>query len=385
MRTLRGLLTLLATGATVIACDRDRALPTTPGTEAISVNADVNAAAVQWELTILPLLPGGTWSEATAINDFGTVIGFGDVASGDVHAFKFRNGIIEDIGARPGYINTRALGINAKGEIVGVGNTTARPRVNTAIIWSQAGLISPLPGTGSVRGSIARDINASGMVAGSFRTALGNWHASRWTSVGMEDLDAALPAGRNSEARAVNDAGHIVGFGDYYTTWSLYSGIRWDTQMNRTYLYGTNNGVVYADSSEAYDINNSGQWVAWSSEPITGYGSGYATWFEAEYHPPGSGTVGSHEVAFSDKQRIVGTLRLDNGRIRAFTNAYFSDTDGYGEMFPLPFPYTNSKGVGVNTCGRVVGWVRAFNAHETRAVMWRRWTRGRPDRVYPCD
>lgn len=386
MSRLRSLVSLVVAGTAAVACTADQALPTSPTAESPAANLDVSAAAVPlWELTILPVLPGGTWTEATAVNDSGTVVGFGDVAGGAVHAFKFRNGVMQDIGAQLGYINTKALGINVKGEIVGSANTTARPRSTTAVVWSQAGQLSPLPGTGAVRASIARGINALGMVVGSFRTTPGDWHAARWTSAGLEDFDAGMPAGRSSEARAVNDAGEVVGFGDYYTTWSLYSGVKWDAAKNPTFLYGTNNGTVYADSSEAYDINNAGQWVAWSSEPIPGYGSGYSTWFDGELHPPVTGVIGARDVALSDKQRMVGTLKLANGRIRAFTNEYFGQADGDGQMFPLPYPYTNSKGVDVNTCGNVTGWVRAFNSHATRAVVWRRYTQGRAGRLYPCD
>lgn len=351
-----------------------------------SVSADAGTAATNnWEFLALPLLPGGSWTEATAINDSGTIVGFGDVASGRVHAFRYKNGIMRDLGTQPGYPTSRALGINLKGEIVGSATTSARPLVQTAVRWNPTGVIGRLPGVDTVGGSIARGINNSGVVVGSFRVGRADWHASRWMSGRLEDLTPWVTKGLSTEARAVNASGTIVGFGDLHTTFSLYSGAKWDAAKNMTVILPLNNGSnLYADSSRAYDINDSGEWVGWSSYPIAGTADTYISWINYEFYPPVTGVLGAPESAISNKRRHVGTLKLPNGRARAFTSMWFNGGD-YGEMLPLPAPYVVSQGVDVNTCGRVVGWVMPVGSHQRRAAVWTRYARGATGRVYPCD
>lgn len=378
-------LAALATALVAIACT-DPTASTPTWVDGLSVNADVIAAATtNWEFLALPLLPGGSWSEATAINDSGTIVGFGNVASGAVHAFRYKNGVMRDLGTQPGYPTSRALGINLKGEIVGQATTKGRPLVQSAVKWNPTGVIGRLPGVDTVPGSIARAINNAGVVAGSFRLRRADWHAARWMNGRLEDLTPWVATGLSTEARAINASGTIVGFGDLYTTFSLYSGAKWDAAKNMTVILPLNNGVdLYADSSRAYDINDGGDWVGWSSYPTTGDTEAYISSLNYEFYPPVSGELGAPESAISNKRRHVGTLKLPNGRMRAFTSTWFIG-GGYGDMLPLPTPYVISQGVDVNTCGRVVGWAMRTGSHERRAVIWTRWTRGTNGRAYPCD
>ena len=370
----------------VAACASDPvAVPTVAANLDVTSSDDVSATALaQFEITVLPLLPGGTWSEATAINDGGSIVGYGNVTGGAVHAFVYRNGAIQDLGNVKGYLNSRAYGINVNGQVVGAATTTTRPRATTAVIWSPSGQISPLPGTDTVRASTARAINRSGMVVGSFRNANGDMHPARWTGGALEDYLPLMKPGLSGEARAVNDAGVAVGFGDFYSPFSLYQGARWDAQKTATFFPPLNNGTIYADSSELYDINNAGNWVGWSDYPIAGVPEGvHFTWLDGELYPP-QGVVGAHEVALSDRKRLVGTLRLSTSRMRAYTNTTYMFPNGLGEMLPI-FPYAESKAADVNACGRVVGWVVSRGATTRRAVLWTRWARGTQGRVYPCD
>ncbi|MBC7897149.1 MAG: hypothetical protein H7066_17150 [Cytophagaceae bacterium] len=378
-------LAMVASGLVVTAC-ADPTATTLARADAVAPHADVSAAAASnWEFMVLPLLPGGTWTEATAVNDSGTIVGFGNVASGAVHAFRYKHGTMRDLGTQPGYPTSRALGINLQGDIVGSATTAARPLVQTAVKWNPTGVIGRLPGTDTVLGSIARAINNSGVVVGSIRVARADWHASRWMNGQLEDLNPWVTSGLSTEARAINSSGKIVGFGDFYTTFSLYSGMLWDAAKNTKVILPLNNGVdLYADSSRAYDINDSGQWVGWSSYPTTGNTETYISWTNYEFYPPVSGVLGAPESAISNKRRHVGTLKLPNGRNRAFSSTWFNG-GGYGDMLPMPQPYTVSHGVDVNTCGRVVGWVRASGSHEKRAALWTRYARGQNGRVYPCD
>ena len=71
----------------------------------------------------LGTLPGSDYSEATAINNRGQVVGSSTFSSGPSHAFLYENGTMVDLGTLPGGFTSQALGINDRGQIVGYSNT----------------------------------------------------------------------------------------------------------------------------------------------------------------------------------------------------------------------------------------------------------------------
>ena len=46
----------------------------------------------------LGTLPGGTGSDATAINNNGQIVGWSGVGGGGFHAFLYQNGLMQDLG-----------------------------------------------------------------------------------------------------------------------------------------------------------------------------------------------------------------------------------------------------------------------------------------------
>lgn len=87
---------------------------------------------------------GGTSSYAYAINDNGVVVGASHVASGALHAFARKAGVMVDLGVLPGHSSSEAFAINAGGEIVG---RSFGPGGYRAVRWTVSFPGATTPGT----------------------------------------------------------------------------------------------------------------------------------------------------------------------------------------------------------------------------------------------
>ena len=91
------------------------------------VGVDNNEHPVLWQDGIVTDLGtlGGTYSEATSINDTGTVVGYSNTSNGSSHAFVYKNGTIFDLNtllpANSGWELNSAIDINDNGQIIGLG------------------------------------------------------------------------------------------------------------------------------------------------------------------------------------------------------------------------------------------------------------------------
>jgi probable HAF family extracellular repeat protein len=164
--------------------------------------------AVLWSggsITDLGTLPGGTFSWATGVNNLGQVVGYCDTASGEWHGFLWSHGTMTDLGM------FWPMGINDRGQAVGSANTASG-----GALWSHGTLtdLGTLPG-GRVSGPSA--INARGQVVGWGDTADSQVHAILWERGAMIDL-GTLAGGDLSQATAINDLGQVVGPASTATT-----------------------------------------------------------------------------------------------------------------------------------------------------------------------
>jgi probable HAF family extracellular repeat protein len=115
----------------------------------------------------LGTLPGGSYSEALAINAMGQVVGAGITASGQLHAFLYSNGVMQDLGNFPGGDGSFANGINDAGEVVGFGESLST-RTEHAFLYSD-GVMQDLNDLTSGSGWTlygANAINNSGQIVG---------------------------------------------------------------------------------------------------------------------------------------------------------------------------------------------------------------------------
>jgi probable HAF family extracellular repeat protein len=117
---------------------------------------------------------------AVAINASGQVAG----AAG-AHAALWSGGTKTDLGTLGGNLS-RATGINAAGQVIGVSKTASG--ATHAFIWSGGVMTDLVSLAGASGSSVATAINSSGQVAGTSTTAGGTVHAFSWKNGVMTDL-----------------------------------------------------------------------------------------------------------------------------------------------------------------------------------------------------
>jgi probable HAF family extracellular repeat protein len=131
---------------------------------------------------------GGVESEATAINDKGTIIGYSEVTGTTTtkQAFNYRHGKMTDLGTLAGSKESFAYALNDFGEIVGLSGERVE-------------------GPGEIRecDGIGNETGFSG-------------HAFLYRHGAMVDLNTLLPPNSGwtlTIAKGINDSGEIVGTG----------------------------------------------------------------------------------------------------------------------------------------------------------------------------
>jgi probable HAF family extracellular repeat protein len=197
-----------------------------------------------------------------SINSQGMVAGQAAVDSVVSHAFFYSDGTKTDLGKLPGVYsqyNSAAYGLNDAGQVVGYANFIG-VFYERAFLWDSQNGIQNLGTLGEGQFSFAYGINTSGQVVGDSDVFEGSLeHAFVWDSQnGMQDLNSLIPPNSGLElhqARAINDAGQIVGNAGDYPQIQAY-----------VYNAGTVTGLGFLpgfDNSFATAINNAEQVVGY--------------------------------------------------------------------------------------------------------------------------
>lgn len=211
-------------------------------------------AAIQYTITDLGTLPGGTGSGAVAVSSAGLIAGqSNDSQVYFGHAFLWTpSGGMIDLLHTPEGASSNALDVNDSAQVVGITQSNAYAPTRGFFYDGGTVISRGLSADGRAR-SEAVGINASGQVAGDGQIGDQNSHphAFRYDHGVMLDL-GTLPNGLTSTGVAINDVGQVAGTAD---TNGRAHAFRWSAQAGMVDLGSLGPGT------EAWAMNNSGSVV----------------------------------------------------------------------------------------------------------------------------
>jgi probable HAF family extracellular repeat protein len=200
---------------------------------------------------------GSTYSSADAINDSGQVAGSVFASGVNTHAFLFSDdGPMQDLGTLGGDTSA-AFGINNRGWVVG--QAAVEGTYLTHAFLYRHGHMRDLGTLGGDR-SVAVGINDFGWVVGASE-APGGYHAFLWRHGQMMDLGTL--GGSVSTAQAVNAGGQVAGDSDlpFASGYFPHHAFLWEQGQF------TDLGTLGGFYSYAFGLNNYGQVVGYAAVP----------------------------------------------------------------------------------------------------------------------
>jgi probable HAF family extracellular repeat protein len=199
--------------------------------------------------TYLPPLPGGSMTVASGINDRGDIVGLSSVGDYTLHAVRWRAGVVTDLGSGYQY-SSEANDINNRGQIVGMRHLG--PNFEEAPVRWWHGTLTQLHEPRGDAIAVSESGAITGLHWGSWGTAGFLWHRGEF--IELADLQ---PYG-------INDRVQVVGA-------SSQGALLW--QDGRTTVL-----PVLVSTSVAYDINDRGLVVGYSSVQSNGLNSHAVLW-----------------------------------------------------------------------------------------------------------
>jgi probable HAF family extracellular repeat protein len=307
-------------------------------------------------ITDLGTLPGGTLTQAYALNNLGQVVGVGDTtgSTGD-HGFLWQNGAMIDLGIPASHSSCDPKAINDLGQIVGSTNPTGTA-TSGAFVWSAANGLVTLPTDGGGVG-----ISNQGLILTSANSGPGSHSDVFQFSAGQITLLSQL-AGASA---GINSLGQVAATS---ITPDTTSAALWNSATGQITLLGFTPG----QGSMSTGINESGQVIANASVGQT------ATGFPI-YHPflwdPVSGLqdLGTSPSFFG----LASGINAHGDVVGTYTQSSTSGSFVYtgGTLYDLQSLVDPVSGTGwsnlvayqINDLGQIVG----FGTHNgaTRAFL----------------
>ena len=308
---------------------------------------------------------GGRASYAQAINKWGTVVGYSNTATGEVHAFRWTaaEGMV-DLGTLPGDVASGAVSILTTGKILGWSQSAGG--TSTPVTWGRGDRIErlnipQLPDAEA--GMVPTDFNERGQIIGYAITPAGQrgWY---WSKVsGTVDLEADIPSCLENYPSAINIHGQVVG-GYCVPTIGWQHAFLW--QWGRGY---TDLGIVGEDISNTIlvglSLNDFARVVGWVS--TLSFNSAYV-WSATEGFTllPSFGGL-AYATGINKRGVAVGAAGggASNEPIQAVA---WPSVDG---MVSLAGVSQNaSVATAVNDRGQAVGWISLDDAGTNHSMLW---------------
>lgn len=277
---------------------------------------------------------GGVSLSPEAINDYGQVVGGGEAANGEFHAFLFADGVLNDLGSF-GFSGAHATGINDLGQIVGAVATSGDRGVLGFAFLLDNGAFHNL-GLMNSNGiySAATGINDNGQIIGyevnNKNNVIGFLFRDGFTSIQFNDII-------DVDLWGINKKGQVVGTAIGETASSAFI---WN--KGRVQMLGALAGGSY---SYGYAINNHGDVVGIST---VASGSAHAfLYHKGVMHDLLGRSSGA--FAINGKGQVVGFVNVPGG---AHLSLWDKD---YGAVDLHPEAFLYSVGLGINEKGQIIG------------------------------
>lgn len=225
--------------------------------------------------------------------------------------------------------------------------------------------------------SSAQAINSTGQVVGWSKTTANAVHAFLYGNGTITDL-GTLTGGKYSQANAINDLGHVTGYGGINRYGPMFKeimqGFLWENGAMRELgaLYCPCSFNQRYGTSTAYAINAVGQIVG---DSVTVRGVRHA--FLMQSHSslmqdigdgPGSRSI-SRALDINNQGIVVGDYAPDTGGLPNSPRAFLWQDDTRFDLGVLP-GHTASMAFAINEATQVVGWSGSKDGSNSSAFLW---------------
>ena len=244
-------------------------------------------------------VPGASQTRCLGIDSVGDVVGYSSTTGGSINGFLLSEGIYTTINYHG--LDTTLWGINDKGQIVGQSGGSFVYNLNTQIFFG-----IKYPGTDEP--TYAYSINNAGVVSGDF---LYHGAYKGFELSGSTYSVVAPPGGINTYALGITGSGKIVGYADTHARGFI----------DFWYLQGKYQELVVPNASDAfvYGVSPAGNSLVGIYAPSAGTGAGFAYVDQTLQTLLFPGAMETIPIGINDTGEVVGYFYDTSGNTHGFT------------------------------------------------------------------